>query len=137
MAVFTEKELAYLGKQRLGRLATVGRDGAPHAVPVGFRYNSALDTIDIGGHALGNTRKFHDVQRDPRVAFVVDDLESVDPWKPRGVEIRGKAEALNYGGEVLGPGFGQELIRIYPRRIIAWGIDTAPFTGPNARTVRP
>jgi pyridoxamine 5'-phosphate oxidase family protein len=65
------------------------------------------------------------VQRDPRVALVVDNLESVDPWRPRGIEIRGTAEALSYGGAVLGPGFGPELIRIYPRRIAAWGMDKA------------
>ena len=135
VAAFTEKEVAYLGSQRLGRLATVGSDGAPHAVPVGFHYNSALDTVDIGGHALGKTRKFHDVQRDSRVSFVVDDLASVDPWTPRGIEIRGRAEALRYGGEALGPGFGPELIRIYPRRVVAWGIDSGPFRGANARTV--
>jgi pyridoxamine 5'-phosphate oxidase family protein len=136
VAAFTEKEMAYLGSQRLGRLATVGRDGGPHNVPVGFHYNSALDTIDIGGHGLGKSRKFHQVQREPRVSFVVDDLESVDPWTPRGIEIRGRAEALTYGGEVLGPGFGPELIRIYPRRIIGWGIDTPPFSGANARNVQ-
>jgi pyridoxamine 5'-phosphate oxidase family protein len=137
VAVFTDKEVAYLSRQRLGRLATIGSDGAPHVVPVGFRYNPALDTIEIGGHALGKTRKFHNVQRQPRVSFVVDDLESVDPWTPRGIEIRGTAEALDYGGAVLGPGFGQELIRLYPRRIVAWGIDTPPFAGANARTMVP
>jgi pyridoxamine 5'-phosphate oxidase family protein len=137
VAVFTDKEAAYLGKQRLGRLATSGSDGAPHVVPVGFHYNPSLDTIEIGGHALGKTRKFHNVRHDPRVSFVVDDLESVDPWTPRGIEVRGTAEALDYGGALLGPGFGPELIRIYPRRIIAWGIDTPPFGGSNARTIRP
>ncbi len=137
VAVFTDKEVAYLGTQRLGRLATVGSNGAPHVVPVGFRYNPALDAIEIGGHALGESRKFHNLRCDQRVSFVVDDLESIDPWTPRGIEIRGTAEALDYGGAVLGPGFGQELIRIYPRRIIAWGIDAPPFSGRNARAIRP
>ena len=136
MAAFTEKEIAYLGGQRLGRLATVSSDGQPHTVPVGFHYNPALDTIEIGGHNLGKSRKFRDVQREPRVAFVVDDLASVDPWTPRGIEVRGRAEALTYGGEVLGRGFGQEFIRIYPRRIIGWGIDTPSFGGANARNVQ-
>ena len=136
MAVFTDKEIAYLTSQRLGRLATVGADGGPHSVPVGFHYNTALDAIEIGGHALGRSRKFHDIAADPRVAFIVDDLASIDPWTPRGIEVRGRAEALGYGGEVLGPGFGAELIRVYPRRIIAWGIDTPSFGGRNARDVQ-
>ena len=132
---FTEQEAGYLQSQRLGRLATVGPDGSPHNVPVGFRYNAELGTIDIGGHALGQTRKFHDVQAEPRVAFVVDDLASVDPWTPRGIEVRGVAQALPEGGQTIGPNFGRELIRIVPRRIIAWGIDTPPFAGANARNV--
>jgi pyridoxamine 5'-phosphate oxidase family protein len=39
MAVFTEAETAYLDSQMLCRLATVGADGRPHVVPVGYRYN--------------------------------------------------------------------------------------------------
>jgi pyridoxamine 5'-phosphate oxidase family protein len=126
VAALSEQHIAYLGSQRLGRLATVGSDGAPHNVPVGFRYNSALGTVEIGGHQLGKTRMFRDVQRERRVSFVVDDLESVQPWKVRGIEIRGKAEALTYGGEVLGPGFGPELIRIYPQHVVAWGFAVTP-----------
>ena len=134
---FTPNEVAYLGSQRLGRLATVGADGEPHNVPVGFHYNPALGTIDVGGHNLGKSRKFRDVEHERRVAFVVDDLASITPWTPRGIEIRGTAEALRYGGESLGPGFGDEIIRIYPRRIIAWGIDSPSFGGANARDIHP
>ena len=64
---FTPNEVEYLNSQRLGRLATVGADGAPHTVPVGFHYNSALGTIDIGGHALQKSRKFRDVAHDARL----------------------------------------------------------------------
>ena len=39
MSAFTDAEISYLKIQRLGRLATVGPDGQPHVVPVGFRYN--------------------------------------------------------------------------------------------------
>ena len=109
-------------------------NGAPHNVPVGFHYNPALGSIDIGGHGLARSRKFRDIARAPHVSFVVDDLASVSPWTVRGIEIRGAAEALDYGGASLGPGFDQALIRIYPRRIITWGLDEG---GPNARNVTP
>src|SRR5579875_3402266 len=99
MGAFTPEEIEYLGGQRLGRLATVGRDGRPHVVPVGFRYNPAQETIDIGGHGLAATRKYRDVRRDPRVAVVV----SVQPWRVRGVEIRGEAEALPVGWKTVMP----------------------------------
>lgn len=122
MSVFTSAEVAYLQGQRLGRLATVGQDGQPHVVPVGFRYNPELDTIDIGGHDFAKRKKYRDVQRNPRVALVVDDLASVSPWIVRGVEIRGEAEALERGGEALGPGFDPEMFRIRPRRVASWGV---------------
>lgn len=120
---FTAKESEYLDRQILGRLATIGPDGAPRNVPVGFRLNRELGTIDIGGHNLGSSQKFRNVQREQRVSFVVDDLASANPWTPRCIEIRGTAEALTTGGEAHGPGFSSELIRITPRRIIAFGID--------------
>ncbi len=123
MGAFTLEEIEYLRGQRLGRLATVGRDGRPHVVPVGFRYNPEQDTIDIGGHGLAATRKYRDVLRDPRVAFVVDDVVSVQPWRVRGVEIRGEAEALPVGGKTVMPALDDELIRIRPRWVRSWGLN--------------
>jgi len=134
---FTQKELAYLNSQRLGHLTTLGADGMPHVVPVGFHYNLAIGTIDVGGRALGATREYRDVQRAHRVSLLVDDLESTNPWAPRGIEIRGTAEALPYGGESLGPGFSAELIRMYPRHIAEWGIETDGTEGARARSVLP
>lgn len=122
MSVFTATEIAYLQSQRLGRLATVGPDGQPHVVPVGFRYNPELDTIDIGGHDFARRKKFRDAQRNPKVALVVDDIASVSPWRVRGIEVRGEVEALRSGGERMGPGFDPEMFRITPRRIVSWGL---------------
>src|SRR5918999_993998 len=114
MSAFGEAELAYLlGDRRLGRVATVGRDGTPHVVPVGWRYNPEEDSIDVGGHELERTKKFRDVARSGRAAIVIDDLASTDPWRPRAVEIRGRAEAI------MEP---RPLIRIHPERIVSWGL---------------
>ncbi len=113
MSAFTEDEIEYLQSGLLGRIATVGRDGTPHIAPVGmFSYNAELDTIDIGGHAMAGTKKFRDVARSGRAAFVVDDVLQ-PPWRPRGIELRGRAEAVD------GP---RPLIRIHPQRIVSWGI---------------
>jgi len=122
MSAFTEAEIAYMGTQRLGRLATVNAAGEPHVVPVGFRYNPATDTIDIGGHGIGSSKKYRDAGARPMVAFVVDDVPP--PWQPRGIEIRGRAEALATGGKAIRPGFDDELIRITPTRVIGWGIES-------------
>ena len=121
MSIFTTNELDYLQKQRLGRLATVDASGDPHVVPVGFRYNSETDTIDIGGHNLAQSKKWRDVGRHPRVAFVVDDV--LPPWQPRSITVQADAELLESGGEQFGHGFDPQLIRLRPIKIIAWGID--------------
>jgi hypothetical protein len=68
MSVFTPEEINYLQNQRLARIATVGPDGQPHVVPVGFRYNPDTDTIDIGGHDFAQRKKWRDVQQNPRAA---------------------------------------------------------------------
>ncbi len=120
MAAFTPAEIEYLNSQRLGRLATVGRDGSPHVVPVAFRYNPEEDTIDIGGHDFAKRKKFRDVQHDGRVAFVVDDV--LPPWRPRAVEIRGNAEVLETGGKTVNADFDDEMFRIHPTRILSWGL---------------
>ncbi|MGA2932515.1 MAG: PPOX class F420-dependent oxidoreductase [Acidimicrobiales bacterium] len=130
----SENERNYLNSQPLGRLATLAPDGSPQSRPVGFFLNEALGTIDIGGHNLGRSQKFRNVQRDGRVTLVVDDLASIDPWAPRGIEIRGEAEALT-DAEPPRPGFSSELIRIHPNRVLAWGLDSDAFAAPLTRNV--
>ncbi|MBC6462875.1 PPOX class F420-dependent oxidoreductase, partial [Actinomadura sp. HBU206391] len=107
---------------RLGRLATVGPKGDPQNNPVGYRYNAETGTIDIAGFDMGASRKFRNVQNNGQVALVVDDLVSTSPWRVRGIEIRGRAEALT-GQAPSGPHMSGELIRIHPRRVFTWGID--------------
>jgi pyridoxamine 5'-phosphate oxidase family protein len=118
---FTDAELAYLASQRLGRLATAQPDGTLQVNPVGFRYNAETGTIDIGGHNMAASRKFRNVAANGRVAFVVDDIASTDPWRVRCLEIRGDGEALvepsDGGGQIAGP-----IIRIHPRRVISFGL---------------
>ena len=133
MSGFTPLELEYLAGQRVGRLATVRPDGSAHVVPVGFRHNPETDTIDIGGHALSQSRKWRDLGLEPRVAFVVDDV--LPPWKPRMIEVRGLATQVSGGGSTLGPGFADELIRITPTRIVAFGIDAGGWGEFNSRDI--
>ncbi len=133
-AVFSPAEIEYMKSQRLGRIATVDSTGQPHVVPVSFRYNPDRDTIDIGGHGFAERKKYRDVRRNPKMAFVIDDLKSVNPWQPRMLEIRGEAEVLETGGTEIGPGFDPEMFRIHPKRIISLGIDPDHLWN-NARSV--
>ena len=124
MASLSNAQISYLTSQRLGRIATTGTDNKPHVVPTSFRYNAELGTVDVGGYHVDTTKKFRDVQANPFAALVVDDLVSVDPWMPRMVEIRGRAEAIATGGsELLGGGFGEAFIRIYPDKINSFGLE--------------
>jgi len=125
MSVFTPAEIEYLTGQRTGRLATVSAAGELHVVPVGFRYNPELDAIDIAGWGMGRSKKHRDVTRTGRAAFVVDD--AAGPGHPRGIEIRGRAEALATGGQEFRPNADPEMIRIFPTRIATWGIDGDPY----------
>ena len=113
--VFTETEIAYLASQRLGRLATVQDSGVLQVSPVGFSYNPATSSIDISGYNLMKSQKFRNIAHNGRAPFVVDDLVSVQPWRVRCIEIRGVAEAIEDEDVPL--------IRLHPKRVIAFGLD--------------
>lgn len=126
--MFTQGELAYLADQRLGRLATAQPNGTLQVSPVGFTYNAETTTIDIRGFRMAASQKFRNVADNGRVAFVVDDVRSVDPWRVRCLEIRGRAEAIPGPGDTP-DGMDGALIRVHPERIISFGItdtDTEP-----------
>lgn len=120
METFSHAELAYLqSERRLARLATADAEGQSHVTPVGmWSYNAALNTIDVTGRDFATTRKYRNVRTNPKAALVVDDLASVDPWRPRAVLVEGPAEA------VAAADSNAALIRITPARIISWGLDT-------------
>lgn len=122
MSVFTTAELGYLTAQPLGRLATAGPGGMLQNNPVGFRVDAEAGTIEIGGWNMGASQKFRNVRANGQVAFVVDDLVSVQPWTVRGLEIRGRAEALT-DAEPPQQFMSGEIIRIHPERIFSWGIE--------------
>ncbi|HEY7127483.1 MAG TPA: PPOX class F420-dependent oxidoreductase [Ktedonobacterales bacterium] len=133
MSRFTQAEIDYLGTQRLGRLATINTAGELHVVPVSFRYNPELDTLDIGGRWISTSRKYRDVERDGRVAFVVDDITASS--LPRGMEIRGRAVVAPTGGQAIRPTLDPEIIRITPTRIISWGVNGDNNYRPAGRNV--
>ena len=125
MSVFTEAELEYLTSSSLIRLATVGPDGQPHVVPVTFQYNPDQDAIDIGGIVFGETKKWRDARKNPRVTLLLD-----ESWGrgAKAIEIRGIAEAHETGGDRINPrfpNFKPEFLRIRPRRVVAWGVEPA------------
>jgi pyridoxamine 5'-phosphate oxidase family protein len=75
----------------------------------------------ITGRDFAATKKFRDVANTGQAAIVVDDV--LPPWQPRGVEIRGRAIAID-GAEPR--------IQIQPTRIVSWGLDG----GRSSRNIR-
>ena len=118
--VFSNPEIEYMKSQRLARFATVSPKGQPEVVPVAFEFDGKY--IYIGSHSQGiflHTRKYKSVRAGNKlVGLAIDDLESIDPWKPRGIKIHGTAEIVEHNG-MFGPG---KYLRITPKTSWSWGI---------------
>src|SRR5438045_3558696 len=95
--MFSEKERAYIKSQRLARLATVSSDSQPDAVPVGYEFDG--NDFYIGGRIQTRTRKYKNVAGgNIKAAIVIDDLESISPWRPRGIKIYCRVEIVERKG---------------------------------------
>jgi pyridoxamine 5'-phosphate oxidase family protein len=128
---FSQKETEYLRSQRLARIATASsrEEGSiqPDVVPVGFDFDG--EYFYVSGMNLLKSTKYKNVQKNPRVALVIDDLNSADPWEPRGIRIYGIADIVNRQG-----GYMQQTdhpsaiyIRIKPLKKWSWGIEAPVF----------
>ena len=122
---FKPHEIDFMRHAELGRLATIQPNGTPQVSPVGFTYNEELGTIDIAGYNMAKSQKFRNVAHNDKVAFVVDDITSRDPWRVRCLEIRGTAEQAHIAPSrgAAGDELDTAIIRLTPRRIISFGID--------------
>ena len=95
---FSAQEVAYVRSQHLARISTVGPDGQPDVAPVGFEFDGTH--FFVGGRDPVKTRKFRNVDAgNAKVALVIDDLESVDPWRPRFLRVYGTAELVEREGQ--------------------------------------
>lgn len=99
------------------RFASASSEGRPDVAPVVFEVDG--DDIVTGGFDITHTVRYRNIQSNPRVSVVIDDLASVDPWSPRGIKIIGSA--------VIEDVIGSPRFRISPTVVISWAInDTTP-----------
>lgn len=120
---FTPEELGYMKSQRLTRLATVDADEQPDVVPVGFEYDGTY--FYVGGMDPVRTRKFRNVEAgQTKVALVIDDLMSTDPWTPRYLRVYGTAEIVERSGQ-FGPA---PYMRITPTISWSFNLDGRGFS---------
>lgn len=122
----TKDELdAFLRSERTARVATMSPDG-PHNTPLWFWWDGEA----IWLYSLTRSQRWADVQRDPRVAIVVD--AGVEYLELQGVEITGRAEFV---GEA--PRTGEEPIEelaALEKEFAAkyFNIDFMPYDGRHA-----
>jgi pyridoxamine 5'-phosphate oxidase family protein len=108
---FTDDEVDFLAQSRLARVATASRDGQPHVVPVVYEFDGTA--FYFTGWNLEKSLKFKNLAENKKVAIVVDDLVTVSPWRPRGIEVRGVGE--------LGSEGGRAYVKVCPRVKRSWG----------------
>ncbi len=121
--MFDDLERDYLAGQRLARLATVSATGQPDADAVGYEFDG--ERFYIGGRRFTQSRKYKNVAAGNRlVSLIVDDVASVDPWRPRGVKVYGTAEIVQRDGR-FGPG---DYFAITPAVSWSWGLDADVYT---------
>ncbi len=124
---FTDDEIAYLQSQRLCRIATVAPDGQPDVTPVGYQFDGTH--FYLSGIDPEHTRRFRNVRAgNDKIALVVDDLPSVQPWTPRFLRIYGRAELLDKD-EQSG---GRARMRVTPLISWSWNLDGRPFSDGRA-----
>ena len=133
---FTAEEIAYLASQPLARLATVDPDDQPDAVPVAFELDGNVIWVGGAGESVLGTRKFRNVAAGRvRVALVVDDLVSLDPFVARGIRVYGEAAGPVERVGLVGPGY---YLRVTPTVSWSWNLAGEPAGDtwyPSRRTV--
>ncbi|MBO8192887.1 pyridoxamine 5'-phosphate oxidase family protein [Streptomyces oryzae] len=120
-----EEQDAFLRAQRTCRVATVGRQGAPHVGALWFCW----DGTALWLYSLTRSRRWAQLRHDPRLAVLVDDGEEYGEL--RGVELSGRAESV---GEA--PRTGEpcaeltEVEELFPAKY--FGLERMPYDGRHA-----
>ena len=121
---FTDEEIAYLRSQPIARLATIGEEQQPDVVPVGFEFDGVHFWVGGSGETVLRTRKFRNVAAGAgKVALVIDDMVSFDPFIVRGIRVYGDAAGPVERVGMMGPGF---YIRITPTTSWTWNMAGEP-----------
>ncbi len=135
--MLSQREAAFVQRQRLAHLATADARGRPHVIPVCFVYLDGVFYTPIDEKPKRSTRlrRLRNIEANPDVALVFD--EYGEDWSRLGyVLVRGTAAVLGGGPEqervaaALREKYpqyrsmaleGQPLIRVRPERVVSWG----------------
>jgi pyridoxamine 5'-phosphate oxidase family protein len=121
---FTDQEIAYMRSQPIARLTSVSADGQPDVIPLGFEFDGTFFWVGGSGPTVVDTRKFRNVRDgNHKVALVIDDMVSFDPFIARGIRIYGHAEQPFKRVGMVGPG---TYMRITPTISWSWNMAGEP-----------
>ncbi len=130
---------AFIGRHRVGRLATADASGTPHVVPVCYAFDgehiySALD-LKPKRVAARRLKRVRNVLENPRVALVIDEY-SEDWDRLAYVLVQGTAALLEGGEEqrhavaLLRQKYPQYaglleqdalVLKLTPQKVVTWG----------------
>ena len=132
----TEEIKVFLAEQKVCRMATVGRDGMPHVIPMWY----VILGGDIYIETTGTTKKVKNVKSTKKAALIVDAGDSLYDY--RGVMTQGKMEivkdkalfdrireayAQRYFGSTEHPGYkfltgiaNRVLLKFIPEKFVSW-----------------
>ena len=105
-------------------MATVAPDGQPDVTPVALDVEGT--TLWCAGRArqcCAHARIRNITAGHRRVALVVDDLPSLEPFVARGIRIYGTAEDPIDRVGMVGPGL---YVRVTPKISWSWNLEGAP-----------
>ncbi len=131
-STFTDRQLKFVDRARIGRLGTTNRDGTPHIAPVWYKFEDGVFLV----LTERGSQKHKNIERDPRVAFCIDDERA--PYHTVLVRARVVVEeapgrewrlalAISYLGEENGTRYIGEnmhtnniMLRIVPEKVSGW-----------------
>jgi PPOX class probable F420-dependent enzyme len=98
--MFEPWQLSLISELRVARLATIGRSGAPHLVPVCYALveGRLAIAVDEKPKRPGKLERVRNIERDARVTLLFDRCD--DDWEQLAwVRVEGRAELLGTGSE--------------------------------------
>lgn len=136
IAMTAEELDAFLSAERTCRIATAGKDGAPHTSALWFVWSGGTLWLNT----LVKSQRWTNIERDPRVSVLVDAGE--DYFELRGAELIGAVEpvgeaprtsepnaalelperlfAQKYSGGQFEPDGRHAWLRMVPEKIVSW-----------------
>ncbi len=115
--VFTKGQIEYIKTQDLARIATASLAGEPDVAAVGFEFDG--EYFYIGEHPGMHSRKYRNIQANPKASLVIDDVVTNGSRRFRMLKIRGPAEFVDRTG-YMGTG---KYIKIKPNNLSSFGLD--------------